>query len=188
MVVTQTTQPVQKEPASWRALRQRFGLTRSMGIGKREKEGKEGSFVGKVNSNSFFSLAKKKKMRQVVLQRIRWRWEWHEANRLTSALPVSDGCFRLVYEEASWISTFCPFLCARKMATASASVADIRPWQLSQPREQLRRPSWVEQVSFSAVLPCGRHYYSPHKMAEKNHRLSWQCRFKLSLFSVHNVN
>ena len=30
-----------KETASWRALRQRFGLTRSMGVGQREKEGKE---------------------------------------------------------------------------------------------------------------------------------------------------
>ena len=30
-----------KESASWRALRQQFGLTRSMGVGQREKEGKE---------------------------------------------------------------------------------------------------------------------------------------------------
>ena len=32
-----------KELASWRALRQRFGLTQSTGVGKREKEGKETS-------------------------------------------------------------------------------------------------------------------------------------------------
>ena len=64
------------------------------------------------------------------------------------------------------------------MATAHASVADITPWQLGQPREQLHRPSWVEKMSFSAALPCGHHYVSPHKMAAKNHRLSWHCRFK----------
>ena len=67
----------------------------------------------------------------------------------------------------------------RKMAIARASVANIRPWQLRQPREQLRCPSWVEQLSFSAVLPCGRHYFPHKKMAEKNHRLSWHCRYKI---------
>ena len=37
----------------------------------------------------------------------------------------------------------------------------------------------LEQLSFSAALPCGRHYFSPHKMAAKNHRLLWHRRFKL---------
>ena len=68
------------------------------------------------------------------------------------------------------------------MAIVSANVADIRPWQLGQRREQLHRPSWVEQMPFSsmfsAALPCSRHYFSPHKMAAKHHRLSWHCRFK----------
>ena len=54
-------------------------------------------------------------------------------------------------------------------------------YQLGQPREQLHRPSWVEQLSFSAAWPGGRHYFSPHKMAAKNHRLSWHCRFKGSV-------
>ena len=62
------------------------------------------------------------------------------------------------------------------MATAHASVADITPWELGQPREQLHQPSWVEKMSFSAALSCGRHYFSPHKMAAKNHRLSWISR------------
>ena len=63
---------------------------------------------------------------------------------------------------------FALFFCAsKKMAAAHASVADIRPWKFSQPCEQLRRPRWVEQMSFSAALPGGRHYFSPHKMAEK---------------------
>ena len=35
--------------------------------------------------------------------------------------------------------------------------------------------------SFSAAFPCGRHYFSPHKMAAKNHRLSWHCRFAILL-------
>ena len=37
------------------------------------------------------------------------------------------------------------------MATAHASVSDIRPRQLGQPAKQLRRPRQVEQLSFSAV-------------------------------------
>ena len=36
------------------------------------------------------------------------------------------------------------------MATARASVADIRPWQLGQPREELPRPRRVEQKSLSS--------------------------------------
>ena len=40
------------------------------------------------------------------------------------------------------------------MATAHASVADIRSWQLGQPREQLHRPSWVAQMSFSSRKCC----------------------------------
>ena len=39
------------------------------------------------------------------------------------------------------------------MATARASVTDIRPWQLGQLRKQLRRPRRVEQMSFSTVCP-----------------------------------
>ena len=60
------------------------------------------------------------------------------------------------------------------MATARASVADIRPWQLGQPREQLSPPTlsranviFLEQLSLSAALPCGRHYFSPHKWLPK---------------------
>ena len=37
---------------------------------------------------------------------------------------------------------------------------------------------FLEQLSFSVALPCGRHYFSPHKTAAKNHRLSLHCRFK----------
>ena len=37
---------------------------------------------------------------------------------------------------------------------------------------------------FSAALPCGRHYFPPHKMAAKNHRLSWHCRFNLPNFQT----
>ena len=40
------------------------------------------------------------------------------------------------------------------MATARASVADIRSWQLGQPREQLHRPSRVAQMSFSWRKCC----------------------------------
>ena len=30
----------------------------------------------------------------------------------------------------------------------------------------------------SAIFPGGRHYFSPHKMAKKNHWLLWHSRFK----------
>ena len=41
MLVAQTTQPVLKESASWRALRQRFGLTRLIGLVRGRKKGKK---------------------------------------------------------------------------------------------------------------------------------------------------
>ena len=79
---------------------------------------------------------------------------------------------------------FCAFLREQKMAIVRANVADIRPWQLGQPREQLHRPSRIEQMPFSsmfsAALPCSRHYFSPRKVAAQNHRLSWHCRFNNS--------
>ena len=37
---------------------------------------------------------------------------------------------------------------------------------------------FLQKMSFSAAFPCGRHYFSPHKMAAKNHRLLWHCHFK----------
>ena len=49
---------------------------------------------------------------------------------------------------------FCAFFAWGKMATAHASVADIRSWQLGQPREQLHHPSWVAQMSFSSRKCC----------------------------------
>ena len=58
---------------------------------------------------------------------------------------------------------FCAFfLRDQAMAIARANVVGTGPWQLGQPRKQLHRPGWVEQISFSAALPCGRHYFSPH--------------------------
>ena len=42
---------------------------------------------------------------------------------------------------------------------------------------KLSRVNAIFFESISAALPCGRHYFSPHKMAAKNHRLSWHCRF-----------
>ena len=65
---------------------------------------------------------------------------------------------------------FALLLHEQKMATATQlpRTSCCRPWQLGQPCEQLCQPRRVEQMSFSAVLPGGRHYFSPHKML-KNH-------------------
>ena len=38
-----------------------------------------------------------------------------------------------------------------------------------------------EQLSFPVALPCCRHYFSPHKMAAKSHRLSSHCRYRQDL-------
>ena len=62
---------------------------------------------------------------------------------------------------------FALFLRDQTMATARANVSGSGPWQLGQPREQLHRPGWIEQISFSAALPCGRHYFSHTKWPPK---------------------
>ena len=84
---------------------------------------------------------------------------------------------------------FCAFFCARKNGdcsrkcrghqtmTARSAARTASPAKLS--RENV---VFLEQVSFSASLPCGRHYFSPHKMAAKNHRLSWHCRFNFFVY------
>ena len=74
---------------------------------------------------------------------------------------------------------FLRFLPEQKRATARANVADIKTTtgrsaaQITlPPKLSLANVVFLEQLSFSAALPCGRHYFSPHKMAAKNHRLS----------------
>ena len=79
---------------------------------------------------------------------------------------------------------FCAFFargkngdCSRKCRghqtmTARSAMRTASPLELS--RENV---VFLEQLSFYAALPCGRHYFSPHKMGAKNHRLSWHCRF-----------
>ena len=62
--------------------------------------------------------------------------------------------------------------CSRKCRghhtmTARSAARTASPAKLS--REKV---VFLEQLSFSAALSCGRHYFSPHKMAAKNHRLS----------------
>ena len=62
--------------------------------------------------------------------------------------------------------------CSRKCRghhtmTAQSAARTASPAKLS--RENV---VFLEQLSFSAALPCGRHYFSPHKMAAKTHRLS----------------
>ena len=38
-----------------------------------------------------------------------------------------------------------------------------------------------EHLSFPVALPCCRHFFSPHKMAAKSHRLSSHCRYRQDL-------
>ena len=77
------------------------------------------------------------------------------------------------------------FFCSSKkwrLLTQVSRISDSQSQAAASP-PQLSRENVVffEQLSFSEALPCGRHYFSPHKMAAKNHRLSWHCRFKGSV-------
>ena len=62
------------------------------------------------------------------------------------------------------------FFARQKKATTHASVADTMPWQLGQPRKQLRRPRRVEEMSFSAVCPtnftvrCSYNYKNKYNL------------------------
>ena len=111
---------------------------------------------------------------------------FHQPGKCRDHHYYFDACCLVIKGAVSRYSViFCAssFLREEKMATAHASVADIRPWQLGQPREQLHYPSWVEKMSFSAALPCGRHYFSPHKMAAKitNYRDTAALKFERTL-------
>ena len=68
------------------------------------------------------------------------------------------------------------FFCASKKWLLIAQVSRISARSAARTASppQLSRANvvFLEQLSFSAALPCGRHYFSPHKMAAKNHRLS----------------
>ena len=68
--------------------------------------------------------------------------------------------------DIQWSWFFCPFLHSEKVATAHARVADITPWQVGQPCEQLHQPSWVQKMSFSSSN-CGRHIFSHTKWLPK---------------------
>ena len=69
--------------------------------------------------------------------------------------------------------------CGHQTMTARSAARTASLLQLSR-----ANVAFVEQLSFPAALPCGRHYFSPNKIAAKNHRLSWHCRFKMSQFCL----
>ena len=80
---------------------------------------------------------------------------------------------------------FCAFFCAAKNGDCSRKsrghqTMTARSAAGTTSLSKLSRVNvvFLEQLSISAALPCGRHYFSPHEMATKNHRLSWHCRFK----------
>ena len=76
---------------------------------------------------------------------------------------------------------FAHFLREQKMAAARASVADISSVCRANSftaQAVSSKCHFSQQLSFFAAFPCGRHYFSPQKMAAKTHRLSWHCRFK----------
>ena len=76
------------------------------------------------------------------------------ANRGTLLLKeVGSGKMRRQRKKGEQKRSLHLFSAREKMVTDRASVADIRPWQLGQPRKQLRPPRRIEQMSFSVVCP-----------------------------------
>ena len=76
------------------------------------------------------------------------------ANRGTLLLnEVGSGKMRRQRKKGEQKRSLHLFSAREKMVTDHASVADIRPWQLGQPRKQLRPPRRIEQMSFSVVCP-----------------------------------
>ena len=54
----------------------------------------------------------------------------------------------------------------------------LRPYQLGHDRSAVNIQRCAACPWISAIFPGGRHYFPPHKMAKKNHWLSWHSRFK----------
>ena len=77
----------------------------------------------------------------------------------------------------------------QKIATARASVADIRPWQLRKPREQLHHPSY-QSSNCRFLRPClVAAIIFPTQNGCQNHRLLWHCacRFKCGKCAMANA-
>ena len=106
-------------------------------------------------------------------------WESQKGN-----IYKKEGIFRLKGQghdiQWSFALLFAPAKnghCSRKCRghqtmTARSAAGTASPAKLS--RENV---FFLEQLSFSAALPYGRHYFSHTKWLPKNHRLSWHCRF-----------
>ena len=62
--------------------------------------------------------------------------------------------------------------CSRKCRGHQTMTARSAARRASPPKSSRASVVFLERISFSAAFPCGRHYFSPHKMAAKNHRLS----------------
>ena len=73
--------------------------------------------------------------------------------------------------------------CLRKCRGHLTITARSAARRASTPETSRAKIVLLEKMSFSTAFPCDHHYLSPHKMAAKNHRLSWHCRFK-QLFMV----
>ena len=68
--------------------------------------------------------------------------------------------------------------CSRKCRGHHIMTARSAARTTSPPNLSRANVVFLQKMLFSAAFPCGHHYFSPHKMTAKNHRLSWHCRFK----------
>ena len=75
---------------------------------------------------------------------------------------------------------FCTFLREHKMAAARASVADISAVSRANSftaKAVSSKCHFPRAIVVFRGLPLWPPLFSPHKMAAKNHRLPWHCRF-----------
>ena len=103
-------------------------------------------------------------------------------------LPMNMQYYHLLKGKCRDIQWFFALFCASKkwwllaQVSSSSSVKIMTARSAAQttspPKLSRANVIFLQRMSFSAAFPCGRYYFSPHKMADKNHRLSWHCRFK----------
>ena len=91
-------------------------------------------------------------LKSAVWRRIEWVHQ--SANDKTTTWPPAAG--------SAWKSCF--------------DKLDL-PWQTIGARSSIIIQRCAACPWNSAIFPGGRHYFSPHKMAKKNHWLSWHSRF-----------
>ena len=117
---------------------------------------------------------KKKKKRQTPLCHSTKKIFWGSVSTLEARCSIKSAVWRRiewVYQSANDKTTTWP----PAAGSAWKSCFD----QLGHDRSAVIIQRCAACPWISAIFPGGRHYFSPHKMAKKNHWLSWHSRFNI---------